>query len=175
MLDERQYRSDQACSKNELEGKGRPVALSACEEIKNVVDKRGRRREVLGREQEQWLGSELARSQATWNVLAQGVMMAHIDSRADCQFPTVKTEEYIWTDGWSGYLAARQRVVDLMDLHRAKNPDRAGRRYPFPLRQPRLEEPGGPAIGNGGAGVRVHLHLLQPAQPGAATRARQRQ
>lgn len=121
MLDERQYRSDQACVKG-LRGGGQVLNLSACNEIEQAVDAGGRGREVLGREQERWLAQRLGSSKAVWNVLAQGVMLAHLDGRADCQFPAVQTEPHIWTDGWSGYMAARQRIVDLLAQHRAKNP-----------------------------------------------------
>jgi alkaline phosphatase D len=100
------------------------VALEgACKaEIENEIDARGMRREMLGREQERWLAARLEASKAQWNVLAQGVMMAHIDSRADCQFNPIAEKPHVWTDGWSGYVAARQRIVDLMHRHRSKNP-----------------------------------------------------
>ena len=124
MLDERQYRSAQACPKSKLEGKGRLVALegSCKSEIESVVDQRGRRREMLGLEQERWLAAQLAGSKARWNVLAQGVMMAHVNTRADCKFNPIKKIAHASTDSWSGYIAARQRVVDLLDRHGAKNP-----------------------------------------------------
>jgi alkaline phosphatase D len=122
MLDERQYRTAQACAKTRLRGNGQVIALADCPDIVPAVGADGQGREMLGREQEQWLAARLGSSNAVWNVLAQGVMMASLDSRADCQFEAVKTEPHIWTDGWSGYLAARQRVIDLMDRHRAKNP-----------------------------------------------------
>jgi alkaline phosphatase D len=124
MLDERQYRSPQACPKNKLEGKGRFVPLEgACKgQITDAVDAKGRRREMLGQEQEQWLAAQLAGSEARWNVLAQGVMMAHIDLRADCQFKPAEQRTHVLTDSWSGYIAARQRVIDLMDRYGAKNP-----------------------------------------------------
>jgi alkaline phosphatase D len=121
MLDERQYRAPQACPEP-LRGGGRAMALSGCPEIEREVDAKGRRREMLGREQEQWLASRLAGSEAAWNVLAQGVMMAHVDTRSDCQFASPRTEAHVWSDGWSGYMAARQRIVDLMHRHRARNP-----------------------------------------------------
>jgi alkaline phosphatase D len=121
MLDERQYRSAQACTAG-IRGSGKALPLSACKEIEQAVDAHGRSREVLGREQERWLAQRLGASGAVWNVLAQGVLMAHLDSRADCQFPAVQAEPQVWTDSWGGYMVARQRIVDLMDRHRAKNP-----------------------------------------------------
>jgi alkaline phosphatase D len=82
----------------------------------------GTARDMLGREQSRWLERQLQSSKAVWNVLAQGVMMAAIDSRADCNWKEPRTETMIWTDGWGGYTVARQRVVDLMEKHRVKNP-----------------------------------------------------
>jgi alkaline phosphatase D len=48
--------------------------------------------------------------------------MAQIDTRADCIFDAIKTEPFVWTDGWSGYAAARQRIIDLMAQYSSKNP-----------------------------------------------------
>ncbi|HZT46548.1 MAG TPA: alkaline phosphatase D family protein [Hyphomicrobiaceae bacterium] len=121
MLDERQYRSDQACT-TRIRGGGRTLPLSACKEIEQPEDAQGRSREMLGREQEGWLARRLDASRAVWNVLAQGVMLTHIDSRADCQFPAIQAEPHVWTDSWGGYMVARQRIVDLLARHRAKNP-----------------------------------------------------
>jgi alkaline phosphatase D len=121
MLDERQYRSDQACAKG-LRGNARTLSLGECPEIEAMIGADGTAREMLGREQSRWLERQFDTSKAVWNVLAQGVMMAAIDSRADCNWKEPRTETMIWTDGWGGYTVARQRVVDLMEKHRAKNP-----------------------------------------------------
>jgi len=121
MLDERQYRSDQACGKG-LRGGGQAIPLASCPDIESLVDRDGSVRAMLGEAQTRWLADRMATSPARWNVLAQGIVMAHIDSRADCNFPDIKTEPMIWTDGWSGYLAARQQVIDIMAQHRDKNP-----------------------------------------------------
>lgn len=121
MLDERQYRSDQACAKG-LRGNGRALSLGECPEIEAMIGADGNARDMLGREQSRWLERQFDTSKAVWNVLAQGVMMAAIDSRADCNWKEPRTETMIWTDGWGGYTVARQRVVDLMEKHRAKNP-----------------------------------------------------
>ena len=121
MLDERQYRSDQACAAG-LRGNARSLSLGECPEIEAMIGADGKAREMLGKEQSLWLERQLATSKATWNVLAQGVMMAAIDSRADCNFKEPKSETTIWTDGWGGYTVARQRVVDLMEKYRARNP-----------------------------------------------------
>lgn len=121
MLDERQYRSDQACPRG-LHGGGRTIPLSACPEIAAEIDATGTPRDMLGKRQSQWLERRLATSPCRWNVLAQGVMMAHLDSRADCGYPEPQADTRIWTDGWSGYLAARQRMTRLLAANRDKNP-----------------------------------------------------
>lgn len=121
MLDERQYRSDQACPQA-LRGGGRALTLKECPDIEAMIGADGTHRDILGEAQSLWLARQLETSQATWNILAQGVMMAAIDSRADCNFPKPKDETYMWSDGWGGYAVARQRVVDLLERHRAKNP-----------------------------------------------------
>lgn len=121
MLDERQYRSDQACATG-LRGNARSLSLGECPEIEAMIGADGKAREMLGKEQMLWLERQFATSGATWNILAQGVMMAAIDSRADCNFKEPKAETTVWTDGWGGYTVARQRVVDVMEKYRAKNP-----------------------------------------------------
>ncbi|WP_193105931.1 alkaline phosphatase [Brachybacterium sp. FME24] len=57
-------------------------------------------RTILGMEQEAWVTQRLAESPATWNVLANGVVVAAV------------TEGH--TDMWDGYPAARQRLLDAM-------------------------------------------------------------
>lgn len=121
MIDERQYRSDQACAKG-LRGGGRALALSECPEIEATIGADGSFRDMLGEAQSLWLARQLESSDAVWNVLAQGVMMAAIDSRRDCNFKEPKDETFVWTDGWGGYAAARQRMVDLLARNRDKNP-----------------------------------------------------
>ena len=121
MLDARQYRADQACPQG-LDGGGHIIALADCPDIQKATDESGSPRVMLGQEQLQWLTEQLEASPATWNILAQGLMMAQIDFRADCRLDAPKTEPFVWTDGWSGYAAARQRVIDLMAAHQRKNP-----------------------------------------------------
>ena len=113
MLDERQYRDPQACSYDGLPG-GKNVGLADCPGLE-------RNRTILGAGQEKWLDALLTRSPARWNVLAQGVMFAHLETRRD---PKLKgrTDPHMWNDTWSGYLPARQRMIDLMARHRDKNP-----------------------------------------------------
>jgi len=90
VCDTRQYRSDQAC------GDGNRVV--PCGEWQDPS------RTLLGAEQERWLLNGLGASRATWQVLAQQVMVGPLDSRpgGDVQHSM---------DQWSGYPAARERLL----------------------------------------------------------------
>lgn len=113
VLDERQYRDPQACRFDKLPG-GKNVGLADCPQLES-------NRTILGAGQERWIGQVLAQSQARWNVLAQGVMFAHLETRSD---PKLKgrTDPHMWNDTWGGYLKARQRMIDLLAASRGKNP-----------------------------------------------------
>ena len=63
-------------------------------------------RTILGTEQEEWVGERLASSTATWNLLANGVVLVPIDEAS--------------TDMWDGYPAARRRL--LAQMAEASNP-----------------------------------------------------
>jgi alkaline phosphatase D len=109
MLDTRQYRSPLACTRPYLRGS----RTADCAELKAP------QRTKLGEIQEGWLSQQLARSGATWNLLAQGTVMSHINEgrlKADSQ------EEAYWTDSWNGYHAARERLMKTFVDTRARNP-----------------------------------------------------
>ena len=89
VLDTRQYRSDQPC------GDGVNVRCPAALDPATTL---------LGPPQERWLLEGLDASSATWNVLAQQVMMAEIE-----QLPG--PDEGYWGDSWSAYPAARNRIL----------------------------------------------------------------
>ncbi|GAA3727230.1 alkaline phosphatase D family protein [Salinactinospora qingdaonensis] len=72
-------------------------------------------RSILGREQEQWLYSGLRDSSATWNVLAQQVVMARIDR------DTGAGTSYSM-DQWDGFTANRRRLFDTLTRHEVANP-----------------------------------------------------
>jgi alkaline phosphatase D len=93
VLDTRQYRDDQACG----DGRKPPCREWSREE-----------RTLLGRGQERWLSARLTESRATWNVLAQQVVMAplDVDPRPD--------RELLNMDSWNGYPAARRRLFDVI-------------------------------------------------------------
>lgn len=95
VLDTRQHRSDQVAG---IPG----VPLEAGPAPDAAVDEG---RTMLGSEQETWLGEELGGTDATWNVIAQAVVMA--------PFPFLSDVYNL--DQWDGYPAARQRLLDQLD------------------------------------------------------------
>jgi alkaline phosphatase D len=100
VLDTRQYRTDQPC------GDG---LKAQCPES---LDPRAT---ILGQRQRQWLFEGLAASPATWNVLAQQVMMARVDfAEGDEQKHSM--------DQWPGYEADRRRVLKFLHERKIKNP-----------------------------------------------------
>ncbi|HEU5130104.1 MAG TPA: alkaline phosphatase D family protein [Glycomyces sp.] len=89
MLDTRQYRDDQAC------GDGwNDDCAEAWDE----------KRSITGDEQEDWLIEGFQSSQARWDVLGQQVFFAQRDADAG---PIKRTS----MDGWDGYTASRDRIV----------------------------------------------------------------
>jgi alkaline phosphatase D len=72
-------------------------------------------RSMLGRTQERWLDGALGESRAAWNVLAQQTPMAQFDQKPG-------PGRRAWTDGWDGYPAARQRLLDSISLGKIRNP-----------------------------------------------------
>lgn len=104
MLDSRQYRSPLACTRPYWRG-SRSVN---CEELQ------ARERTKLGAIQESWLQQQLARSDATWNLLAQGTLMTHLKEG--------KRGEHSFNDNWNGYQAARERLMAVLAETQAQNP-----------------------------------------------------
>ncbi|KPJ76147.1 MAG: hypothetical protein AMS19_13345 [Gemmatimonas sp. SG8_23] len=93
VLDTRQFRSDQAC------GDGtRTVPCGRWDDTS---------RTMLGVDQERWLGMGMRGSDATWRVLAQQVMMAPFDRDPG-------EDTFVHMDQWSGYPAARDRLLRRM-------------------------------------------------------------
>lgn len=106
VLDDRQYRTYQACPRPEHGGSN---VVEKCEAL---VDEN---RSMLGLEQEAWLSGRLRQSSARWNIIAQQTLMARLDRDPG---PARK----FWTDGWDGYPAARQRLIDELVAHKVSNP-----------------------------------------------------
>ena len=72
-------------------------------------------RTILGDAQRDWLFGGLRQSGAKWNVLAQQVMMAHVDRT---EGPKVG---YLM-DKWDGYGAERAKVLKFLDEEKIRNP-----------------------------------------------------
>ena len=106
VLDQRQYRSTQACGQPGRAGGSR---VDPCEELG------AQSRTMLGERQESWLYTGLADSRARWNLLAQGTVMAHVDEQPGAG-------RRYWTDAWNGYPAARQRLMNALAERRVSNP-----------------------------------------------------
>lgn len=106
LLDDRQYRSHQACPRP---GRGGSNTVENCEALRDPS------RTMLGADQERWLEGALIGSRARWNVLAQQTLMARCDSKPG------EGERY-WTDGWDGYPHARDKLVNFLAERRIANP-----------------------------------------------------
>lgn len=106
MLDCRQYRSYQSCPKPRQGGAN---VVERCDEMHDPS------RTMLGLEQERWLAGQLRSSRARWNLIAQSTLFSRFDSM-------IGPGERFWTDGWSGYPAAQQRLVAEIQGSRVRNP-----------------------------------------------------
>lgn len=100
VLDTRQYRTDQPCGDG-----SKPRCAEAYDPNATLT----------GSQQEQWLFQGLDKSQARWNVIAQQVMMAEVDSAPgpDERYPM---------DQWAGYVVARDRFLNFLGNRRPSNP-----------------------------------------------------
>jgi alkaline phosphatase D len=106
-LDSRQYRSVQATCNAERRGAGGRV-INPCEALRDP------RRTLLGGEQEAWLYQGLTQSKARWKLIGQASQL----SSTAIQTP-VGTR--IYSDGWDGYPAARDRLLGTIAQHRLGN------------------------------------------------------
>ena len=106
VLDTRQYRDDQPCAKSS-KGGGQIVM--------NCPDRLHLSRTMLGAQQEQWLLQGLKQSPSRWTVIAQAQLMAELE-----QIPGPGIAH--WSDGWDGYAANRQRILQWIEQHRPSNP-----------------------------------------------------
>ncbi len=105
-LDERQYRSPQACPRLGRRGANR---------VKDCSDLWLPERTKLGAQQESWFEAQLAASKSLWNLTAEGTVIAYIDEQPG-------PGEQFWTDGWNGYPAARRRLLESTVRSGATNP-----------------------------------------------------
>ncbi len=109
LLDDRQYRSHEACSKRPGGGGSNVVDAAECAALADPA------RSMLGAGQEAWLDAALERTRSGWNVIAQQTLMAQLDRQTG-------TGKRVWTDGWDGYPAARRRLLDSVAARRPANP-----------------------------------------------------
>jgi alkaline phosphatase D len=70
---------------------------------------------MLGAGQEGWVDRQLADSRASWNIVAQPVLMAQRKSASG-------DRKLVWTDSWDGYPAARHRFLESIASRRPANP-----------------------------------------------------
>ena len=104
VLDTRQYRDLQACHDG-----GKTWWFADCEEQTDPT------RTLLGDRQEQWLLDGMTDSPATWQLFAQSVFFAKRDNAAG---PTTT----LGSDGWDGYRADRNTLVDAWSERGVANP-----------------------------------------------------
>jgi alkaline phosphatase D len=107
VLDDRQYRSHQVCTKANRGGSN-VVGAECTDRLKPELT-------LLGAEQERWLDAGFAASKAKWNVIAQQTLMAPAGTERGNGIVH-------WTDGWDGYPAARARLMDSIAARKPANP-----------------------------------------------------
>ncbi|MBS0519414.1 MAG: alkaline phosphatase D family protein [Proteobacteria bacterium] len=95
VLDDRQYRSHNACHAERIKGR----MLADCAERTDPA------RTMLGAEQEAWFAEAMKGASGRWNLIAQQTLMA--ESRL-----FKEGKRTYWADGWDGYPAARRKLLD---------------------------------------------------------------
>jgi alkaline phosphatase D len=100
LLDTRQYRTDQRCGQAETK---------PC----RTIDDKGPS-EIIGSEQEAWLGQGMTRD-FRWHLLGQQVMVMPF------RYPESRADGVTNMDSWSGYPAARARLVKSIQDRRLTN------------------------------------------------------
>ncbi len=126
LLDTRQFRSDQPAE----DGFGSTDPNSVFVETplgevlfdaEGILDPNAT---LLGAQQEAWLARGLKRSRATWNVLAQQIMMTewNLEAFVNQAVPGLDIADILNVDAWDGYQAARRRLFDVLARTRPSNP-----------------------------------------------------
>jgi alkaline phosphatase D len=109
LLDMRQYRDYHVCPRPNRKAGGNQVNVLECPERTQPG------RSLLGATQEQWLENALTQSTARWNIIAQTTLMGQAD-RGDTG------ERVVYTDGWDGYPAAREKLLRFIGERKIRNP-----------------------------------------------------
>jgi alkaline phosphatase D len=99
LLDTRQYRDRAACLPADRQ-EGTHVSRATCTELTDT------RRTILGARQERFVNEELMRAPFKWTVLVQPTLFGTLFQKNDAGDPTA------FTDSWSGFEPARQRLID---------------------------------------------------------------
>lgn len=107
LLDTRQYRSPRPCS-GPLHAPVGGRLLWHCDAMQAPSQS------MLGHEQERWLSGQLARSPATWQLLAQTTQIS------PATLPSL-AGPLIYSDGWDAYPGARQRLLDAIAHSQSAN------------------------------------------------------
>ena len=108
VLDDRQFRSHQACPRPGRGGSN-TLDVAECAELADPG------RTMLGAAQEQWLEAQLGASRARWNVIVQQTPMAQFDQKPG-------PGRAAWTDGWDGYPMARKKLLEFVASRKIQNP-----------------------------------------------------
>ncbi|MDD5027980.1 MAG: alkaline phosphatase D family protein [Rhodoferax sp.] len=111
LLDARQYRDPQACTKDGALGSGM-VNPDKCAQWQDAGHS------LLGQAQEEWLHRQFSIPPApsrSWTVLGQSTLFGQRDGK-------VGPGQTFWNDGWDGYPAARRRLTDALQKHAVPNP-----------------------------------------------------
>lgn len=108
MLDTRQHRNPQACTRAGAWGAAQ-VDPEKCAAWNDPA------RTLLGTAQEAWLDAQLAQGGAAWTVLGQSTLFGQRDNKPG-------EGHLFWNDGWDGYAPARGRLMQSLRRHRAANP-----------------------------------------------------
>ena len=120
LLDQRQYRDDQPCGDQ---------FFVPCSESEAPG------RTLLGAAQKAWFKDALARSRATWKVVANQVMIMSLDAPA---------RNEVNKDQWDGYAAERAEILQFVARPRHQGRHVHHRRHPQLLRRQRhADRPGG--------------------------------
>jgi alkaline phosphatase D len=108
LVDDRQYRDPQACTRDGKAGSS-TVNPATCAEWQDP------KRSLLGADQELWLDDAFAHGSEGWNVLGLQTLFGQRELGAG-------RSPIFWNDGWDGYPAARARMIASMRKHTLANP-----------------------------------------------------